>query len=171
MRRRAFFVVLLAAGTHGLLASRFFAAPPLIVWNATPSVPVGLYLIVRADALRVGDLALLRLDPGSAARFAARGYLPAGVPLLKPVGAIAGTMVCEREGAVSIAGKHVADAQATDGKGRPIAAWEGCRTLPSDELLVLNADNLASLDGRYFGPSPITAVIGRALPLWTLEAR
>lgn len=171
MTRRAFTLVLMGTATLGLLASRFLAGPPLIVWNATPSVPVGLYLIVRADALRVGDLALLHLDPGSAARFAARGYLPAGVPLLKPVGAIAGTPVCEREGALSIAGKHVADAQATDGRGRALAAWEGCRTLTADELLVLNADNLVSLDGRYFGPSPITAVIGRALPLWTLEAR
>lgn len=120
--------------------------------DATPSVPVGLYLIVRPDALRVGDLALLRLDPASASRFGAGGYLPAGVPLLKPVGAIAGSVVCERGGALSIDGRHVAGAQATDGRGLPIAAWDGCRILAEDEILVLNADNPASLDGRYFGP-------------------
>ena len=27
-----------------------------------------------------------------------------------------------------------------------------------------------SLDGRYFGPLPATAIIGRAIPLWTDEA-
>jgi type IV secretory pathway protease TraF len=27
-----------------------------------------------------------------------------------------------------------------------------------------------SLDGRYFGPLPTTAIVARAVPLWTDEA-
>jgi type IV secretory pathway protease TraF len=32
----------------------------------------------------------------------------------------------------------------------------------------MNRDEAASLDGRYFGPIPVTAIVGRALPLWVL---
>jgi type IV secretory pathway protease TraF len=32
----------------------------------------------------------------------------------------------------------------------------------------MNTDEAASLDGRYFGPIPVTAIVGRAIPLWTL---
>ena len=34
----------------------------------------------------------------------------------------------------------------------------------------MNADVRDSLDGRYFGPIPVSAVIGRATPIYTDEA-
>jgi type IV secretory pathway protease TraF len=33
----------------------------------------------------------------------------------------------------------------------------------------MNWDERASLDSRYFGPLPLMAVVGRAVPLWTFE--
>ena len=42
----------------------------------------------------------------------------------------------------------------------------GGRTLRPGELLLLNPAHPDSLDGRYFGPLPASAVIGRATPLW-----
>ena len=51
------------------------------------------------------------------------------------------------------------------GRGRPLPVWQGCRTLGTGELLLLNPDHPDSLDGRYFGPLPASAVIGRATPL------
>jgi type IV secretory pathway protease TraF len=33
----------------------------------------------------------------------------------------------------------------------------------------MNWDEPASLDSRYFGPLPLTTVVGRAVPLWTFE--
>ena len=48
---------------------------------------------------------------------------------------------------------------------RPLPVWQGCRTLGTGELLLLNPDHPDSLDGRYFGPLPASAVIGRATPL------
>jgi type IV secretory pathway protease TraF len=38
-------------------------------------------------------------------------------------------------------------------------------------MVALNADVPTSLDGRYFGPLPLSSVIGRALPLWTVSKR
>jgi type IV secretory pathway protease TraF len=31
----------------------------------------------------------------------------------------------------------------------------------------MKRDELASLDGRYFGPIPVSTIVGRAEPLWT----
>jgi conjugative transfer signal peptidase TraF len=154
-------------GVTAVLASSLIQEHPAFVWNATASAPIGLYAVLPTSAPRVGDWVLLRLDPDTAAAFATRGYLPAGVPLLKRVRAVAGTAVCARDGALFIAGAHIVDTLPVDAVGRPLAAWRGCRTLATGEILVLNADVPTSLDGRYLGPSPVSAVVGRAVPLWT----
>src|SRR5690606_23795810 len=96
----------------------------------------------------------------------ARGYLPEGVPLLKHIAAKAGQRVCRIGDAVSVDARRVAIARARDGQGRPLPVWQGCRTLRPGELLLLNPAHPDSLDGRYFGPLPASAVIGRATPLW-----
>ncbi len=154
----------------GVLASLAAAAldpSPLLVWNVTASAPRGLYFVLPARALKVGDLALLRLDPALATLFDQRGYLPQGVPLLKRVAAVGGTPICVRNDAVYVADRHVLDVAPTDGSGRPLTPWTGCRPLADDEIFVLNPAIRGSLDGRYFGPSPLRSVIGRAIPIWT----
>jgi type IV secretory pathway protease TraF len=37
------------------------------------------------------------------------------------------------------------------------------------EVFLMNWDEPASLDSRYFGPIPLSAILGRAEPLWTFE--
>lgn len=141
---------------------------PALVWNATASVPVGLYRVLPlAGDPRVGDLVLARVPDALATLLAERGYLPFGVPLLKRVAAVAGQRVCERAGVVSIGGRVVATALANDGRGRPLPRLEGCSVLGRGEVFLLNAGVPASLDGRYFGSTPVASIIGRAVPLWT----
>jgi type IV secretory pathway protease TraF len=41
--------------------------------------------------------------------------------------------------------------------------------LGDDELFVMNWQSADSLDSRYFGPLPASAVIGQAIPVWTGE--
>jgi len=153
-----------------LLLSATIGAQPLLVWNATASAPIGFYRVwsMGSRPLRIGELVLIRPDAESARFYAERGYLPFGVPLLKRVVAVAGQGVCERDGVLSIDSQHVANALPTDGRGRPLVAWSGCRRLCDGELFVLMATVPGSLDGRYFGPTPIRSVIGRATPLWIL---
>src|SRR5690606_5498594 len=92
----------------------------------------------------------------------ARGYLPKGLPLLKHVAARAGQRVCRSGNVVSVDARRVTIARARDGRGRPLPVWQGCRTLQPGELLLLNPAVPDSLDSRYFGPLPASAVIGRA---------
>ena len=166
-RRRALLLAMLTGLL--LLAASAVLARPLVVWNATASTPVGLWRVLPAASrkrLRVGDYVLFWPDRRNAQLFARRGYLPLGVPLLKRVAAVAGQTVCERDGEVSIDGRAVARALPVDGRGRSLAAWSGCGRLPTGEIFVLIPSVPTSLDGRYFGPTPIRAVIGRVTPLW-----
>lgn len=143
---------------------------PRLVYNASDSVPAGFYAVLaqplRVRDLSVGDLIVTRL-PAAAARLAAeRRYLPAGVPLIKPIAAAYGDHVCVQGGVVRINGRIVARTLAADHLGRPLAAWPGCRLLGADEWFLLATNRVASFDSRYFGPVPCTAAYGRAVPLW-----
>ena len=169
MMPSAFIVVLTGFGVALTIGSSLVEPRPILVWNATASAPRGLYRIASPRGLRPGDLVLIQPDPASIVVYAERGYLPLGVPLLKRVGALGGMRVCEHGGDVTIEGRHVANALPTDGRGRPMTSWSGCRALSDGELFVLNADVPASLDGRYFGPSLLSSAIGRAIPVWTVK--
>ncbi|AEB58919.1 conjugative transfer signal peptidase TraF [Ectopseudomonas mendocina NK-01] len=100
---------------------------------------------------------------------AQRGYLPANVPLLKTVAAMAPQRVCVQGSQVRIDGVVVARRLRWDRQGRPLPNWQACRHLVGDELFLLSS-NPVSFDSRYFGPVSVDAVIGRAQPLW-LETR
>ena len=51
----------------------------------------------------------------------------------------------------------------------PLPAWQGCRVIARGEVFLMNWDEPQSLDSRYFGPIPLSAIIGRAEPVWTFE--
>jgi type IV secretory pathway protease TraF len=56
-----------------------------------------------------------------------------------------------------------------DHLGRILPVWEGCRLVTDQEVFLMNWQSENSLDGRYFGPLPAAAIVGRADPLWTEE--
>jgi type IV secretory pathway protease TraF len=70
------------------------AMTPRFVWNASASVPIGLYSVHPAHHLTVAALAV-GYPPEPLAGWLAQGrYLPRGVPLLKPILALDGQTVC-----------------------------------------------------------------------------
>lgn len=141
-----------------------------VVYNPTDSVPRGWYRVSRAgsvSSMPVGTIVLARL-PAEAAAFAGqRGYLPAGVPILKRIGATPPQTVCVHEHRVHIDGAWVATARTHDGAHRPMQAWAHCRPLSAGELFLLSDTNPVSFDSRYFGPIARASVLGIAKPLWT----
>lgn len=141
--------------------------PLALVWNASPSVPLGLYRIIPMTAPRIGDMVVVRPSPPLARLMAIRHYVESGVPLVKPVAATGGMRVCRNRHAVTIDGRHVATALDVDRFGRPLPRWTGCLRLGADQLFLIAPLSPASFDSRYFGPVQRDAVIGRALPLWT----
>jgi conjugative transfer signal peptidase TraF len=141
---------------------------PRFVWNVSASVPTGLYQVQPARDLIVTTLVVAYPPEPLAAFLADRGYLPRDVPLIKRILALPGQTACRAGPTVAVDGIEMGAARERDHRGRVLPVWEGCHTL-ADEVFLMNWDEPASLDGRYFGPIPLHAVVGRAVPLWTFE--
>ncbi|MGI9374924.1 MAG: S26 family signal peptidase [Tsuneonella suprasediminis] len=168
MTRRRYAVataIAASAFTASFVAVAVVHPRPRLVWNASASAPIGLYRIQPDRDPPMGALVAAMPPAGLARWLAGRGYLPAGLPLLKHIAAKAGQRICRHGAVVSIDTRPVVIARARDGQGRPLPVWQGCHTLQAGELLLLNPAVPDSLDGRYFGPLPASVVIGRALPL------
>lgn len=157
-------------GLAALCAPALVHVPARLIYNPSDSVARGWYRIGPPGSLHVGSIVLVRLPAGVAAFAAQRGYLPAGTPLLKRIGAVAPQSVCLREGIVRIDGAAAASVLAQDAAHRPMSAWSRCGPLAEGELYLLSDAHPASFDSRYFGPVHVSAVIGTAHSLWTWSA-
>lgn len=137
-----------------------------LVWNASASVPIGLYRIEPGATPRVGDLVALRPAPDLSRFMAERHYVEANALLIKPVAAASGTTVCRIGLRVTIDARPVASALPRDRFGRPLPTWTGCRRLPADQLFLIAPYRRDSFDSRYFGAIDRRRIVGRAFPLW-----
>lgn len=140
-------------------------SPPrlLLIWNTTASTPIGLYTITRATPKR-GDLLVIRLPPDILAVAVSRAILLPNTPILKPVVAVAGDLVCRSGSAVTINGRSAGIARELDQHDRRLPVWRGCRHLSHSQVFVL-AQHPDSFDSRYFGPLDAHAAHGVAHPL------
>ncbi len=153
----------------GVLLSTVGGTTPRYIWNASNSVPIGLYRVQSLDRLRITELVAVKPPDLLAALLDLNGYLPIGVPMLKRVLALPGQTVCRNGLTIAVDGIDVGDAHERDGHGRPLPAWQGCHLIADGDVFVMNWQSADSLDGRYFGPLPASAVIGKAVPVWTDE--
>jgi conjugative transfer signal peptidase TraF len=173
MRRRIYAsATAFAAGASvaAFTAVAIISPTPRLLWNASASAPLGLYALRPTRNPPSGELVAVRPPRRLAAWLAERHYLPRGVPLLKHVVAIAGQRICRNGAHISIDGRIIGLARDSDSHGRPLPVWHGCTTLRAGELMLMNPAVPDSLDGRYFGPLPASAVLGRAVPILTRDA-
>lgn len=168
MKRRT--VILAGSVAAVTLVSAVLPLSRILIWNATESVPTGLYHIRGKASLNVGERVAIELPPNLRRYLAGRGYLPSGVPLLKEVAGLRGDTVCRHDLTITINGGEAGEARALDSRARPLPDWQGCHTIGADEIFVMNLRAPDSFDGRYFGPIGRDQLIGRASPVWTDEA-
>jgi conjugative transfer signal peptidase TraF len=152
------------------LVTAFFPSIPRLVWNASPSVPVGLYVIRPANHYQRGDLIAANPPSWLAKTLSDRSYLPRGVPLMKFIAATMRQRICRIGNRITIDGKTVGFARDFDSKGRPLMTWRGCHTLNDGEVFLMNFNVSDSLDGRYFQTFRAAYIVGHAVPVWTDEA-
>lgn len=169
MRRARPSLIIGSAGIALIALSAIIRANPILVWNASASVPIGFYAVQPLDTPNVGDLVVLEPPSPLGDWLMEHGYLGADVPLIKHVAALPGQRVCRIGVTVSIDGVAVATAKERDRFDRALPVWQGCHRLTDDQIFFLNHDTEGSLDGRYFGPLPRDTTIGRAVPIWTRE--
>lgn len=148
-----------------LSATMSVTPQPRLLWNVSASAPIGLWRIAPGAPVQRGDMVVARLAEPWRSRAARRHYLPANVPLIKRVAAEPGDIVCAIGARISVNGTARATRRHIDGSGRPMPWWQGCILLRDGAMLLLMNDP-ASFDGRYFGPSARSDIIGKAHPLW-----
>jgi len=163
---RAAPIVAMLAGLGLIAVPTVVGWQPRIIWNASASVPLGLYIAASADTIARGDLVLVRPPKPLAVFLAERGYVAHGVPLLKHVAALPPQVVCAEGTAITVDDETVAHRRMADRLGRPLPTWHGCHRLESGEVFLLNPAEPGSLDGRYFGTLPRTSVVARLRPVW-----
>ncbi len=151
----------MATGVLLLMASSLQDTTPRLVWNASASVPPGLYWIAPGPVRR-GDVVLIRLPPRIADIADRRGYLSKSAYLIKFIIGVTGDRVCRFEGRVFVNGAVRARAFSRDRRHRHMPVWHGCYRLASSQVFVL-AEDPDSFDSRYFGPLSHQHVIGRGV--------
>ena len=161
IQRHNFVLAISALAIVSMAAKPLFDPVPLVIWNASNSVPIGWYFVSKRQP-KLGEIAVIWPPEWIEIYASARGYLPLQTPLLKPVRAIKGSFVCRFGRYVFIDGNMVAKAKYLDTKHRMLPVWKGCRTLKSDEISVLGTHR-DSFDSRYFGPVYRAQVLGTAV--------
>ena len=133
---------------------------PRLLYNPSPSAPVGWYKVhtnfeLRRDHRVAADL------PDDARRLAvARHYLPPDIPLIKSVWAVSGETVCHVGDRVEIDGRPPLIVLSDDRFGRPLPQLSGCYRLGSGEVFLVSTDAQTSFDSRYFGPVSVELILG-----------
>ena len=153
----------------GIGVSTLFHPAPRLIWNASASVPIGLYAVHPAGELRVTELVVVRPPEALANFLDERRYLPKGAPMLKRILALPNQTICRTGHTIFVDGIGMGEALDHDSHGRPLPTWQGCRVVAGDQVFLMNWQSEDSFDGRYFGPLPASAIVGRADPLWTRE--
>ena len=128
--------------------------------NLSPSVSLGVYRLEQlAPPLARGTLVVL------SAPASIRPWWRSLASLLKPVAAVAGEEVCGVEGALFIHGEAYGPIY-TEADGKPLPHLDGCQVVPEGTVFLASTQP-KSLDGRYFGMTPIPTLTAQAVPLWT----
>jgi type IV secretory pathway protease TraF len=136
---------------------------PLVIWNASASVPIGWYFVAKRQP-KIGEIAVIKPADWVQIYASSRGYLPKNVWLLKPIFAVRPSIICRFGPYVFVDGKQVAKAKSVDKVHRDLPVWKGCIALSSTQYFVLGRHR-DSFDSRYFGHVEQNQVVGTAFPL------
>jgi conjugative transfer signal peptidase TraF len=137
-----------------------------LLWNWTPSLPLGLYWLSPGGRPRVGALVAFPVPAAVRTLVQHRKYLPPGALLVKPIVALHADAVCTQGGVLTVNGAAVGAVRTEDTRGRPLPHDERCGPMPEGEAFV--ASRLAtSFDSRTFGPVRLSDLRGTVTPLWT----
>jgi len=128
-------LLLIMLGTAALATPAIGIKPTtLYLWNASYSVPVGLYRLRPLGELLVNDLVAVHPPEPLAELLADGGYLPRGVPMLKRVLALPGQIVCRKSHTITVDDIAIGDARERDSSGRSLPTWQGCRIVAEGEF-------------------------------------
>jgi conjugative transfer signal peptidase TraF len=161
---RGLFFALFVTGLFAI-GTTFFARP-VIIYNATNSLPHGLYLVVQKPVYERGDLVVFPVPESVKGLVRQRHWLPDGAFLIKPIVGERGDVLSTETGRCLVNGRDFGAVETVDRTGQPLPVFSINRRLQNGEVAVLNPSS-RSFDSRYFGPIKERQIIGEAVPIWT----
>lgn len=161
---RGLFFALFVTGFFAIGATYF--ARPLIIYNATDSLPHGLYLVVQKPVYERGDLVVFPVPVSVKGLVRQRHWLPDGAFLIKPIAGENGDMLSTKSGRCLVNGADFGPVETVDRTGQQLPVFSINRRLEKGEIAVVNPTP-RSFDSRYFGPISERQIIGKAVPIWT----
>lgn len=156
---------ILAIGAIGLalLGFSLHERPPRMLYNPSPSAPIGWYKIVAKGSYDRGDLVAAWLPKHAEELASKRGYLPKNIPVIKRIGAVPGDTYCIEADVIRLSDGTSYQILSTDSQGRELPGLlDGCRSISAGKFLILSDRVSNSFDSRYFGEVDVQAVLGMA---------
>lgn len=153
------------ATTMGVLAAVFVATAALavaaisqrdlVLFNHSPSMPVGFYVRQDTSPSR-GAIVTVRARDVAPATAQERSFDEPRDRFIKRVAATNGDEVCADGRHITINGTIAAERYSSTSLA---LGWNGCRILSAGEVLLLG-ESADSFDGRYWGPTSIDLIEG-----------
>lgn len=170
MLRRRFCILTLAAAGLVLVVLSAVERNPRLLYNPSPSAPIGWYRVVPARTYSVGDLVAAWLPEEAETLASDRGYLPKHTPVIKTIMAVPGDRYCIEHGALWIDENPPLAILSLDSQARamPVLAG-GCRSLETGQYFLISRSAETSFDSRYFGPVGFDALLGKVVLLNSVE--
>lgn len=134
---------------------------PRLLYNPSPSAPIGWYRLHPDTPFRKGDLVAAWPTQNALDIALERQYFPPNIPLIKTVWAVSGEQICHENGQVYVHGQPPLRVLKQDGLSRPLPSKDGCYVISKDEVFLISNDVQTSFDSRYFGPVPRGNILGR----------
>lgn len=142
--------------------------PQLLIYNHTPSVPYGWYLIYPSEIYHVGDLVVFNAPDEVQHLALERGWLQDGDFMLKRIGAIQGDSYKVLDNHQFFASdRYIGQIAIADHKGLPMPSLAAGEYVVGENNFLPIAEHPSSFDGRYYGEVPIKNIVYRVLPIWT----
>jgi len=161
MNMKAFTFAFALLGVGAALSDTAVDIRPRLLYNPSPSAPVGWYGVEAASSYSHGDRVAAFAPEDARALADARGYLPFDYPLIKSVWAGPGETVCRSGERVSAPGRPDITALLQDGTGRDMPVWSGCAVLGPSQYFLASSDHENGWDSRYFGAVNSADIMGR----------
>jgi conjugative transfer signal peptidase TraF len=153
-------------GVTTLLSALVCTVASHLLWNWTPSLPLGLYWLSPGRPIAVGTLVAFPVPARVQELVRERKYLPPRALLIKPVVALSSDRVCTEGGTLVVNGSALGAVPTEDSAKRPLPHATGCGPLSLGQVF-LASHYAKSFDSRTFGPVSLTQIRGTVTPLWT----
>jgi len=124
---RGLFVGLFVTGLVAVPAT--FFARPLLIYNATDSLPHGLYLVVRKPLYQRGELVAFPVPAPMRALVRQRRWLPDGACLIKPIAGKSGDLFDTKNGRCFVNAKAFGPVETVDRASRKLPVYSVSRRL------------------------------------------